>query len=1299
MQTWDEYTVEVSGFVEELGSVTTPIVSVAVAYDDPVTYTTYILVFHQVLLIKELKCNLISPFQLRTNGIVVNEEPLSTMVRTKALRDVPPNSHAIVTDLLQIPLRLKGVFSYFETRAATSFEVSNPDQFPQLEMTSSAPAWDPYDSQLSKIEEELRSKIGVEPVVRDRNIWSARRSQQVQSDHLFDSLFIPYIRWLYTTTSVRRKGTITAEELAKRWRISIQQARRTIDRCTQLAIRDYENSLGERRLRHSNQQLWYRRYNADCYTDTMFAAVPSLYNGYKCAQIYCTDFGYIRFYPMLLESDAHKTLDLLHDNVGVFRIMIPDGAKTLTTKHFAAKAQKAGSIIRPVEAYTPNQNRAESGIRELKRMYRRAMLQSGAPAVLWDHCMQLQAEIRSHTALDMTTLQGETPYMRLFGETADISHICQFAWYEYVWHIDSLAKMENKELGRWLGPSQSVGDKMCSKILVKTGRVIVRSSVFPLSAADRSNDAIIKLQGDYEASLSEQLKQWSEGIPDDGGDEPQETAFVPYEDDSTPAFEMPEADEFTHEAYDKYISAQLMLPDSTGVLPKGTVKKRVRDDDGNYVGRAHANPIVDTSVYEIEFEDGDSGTYAANIIAENIFEQVDAEGNTFMLFDDIVDFKRGTSAMTVEEATIVVNGRSSPARTTRGWKFCVRWKDGSTNWIPLKDLKESHPVQLADFVKAHGLENEAAFVWWVPQTLKRRERIIKAAKTRYARRDQKFGIELPHSVKRALEIDAETGTTFWIDAIKKELGVVKPAIDILDEGKKAPVGFDWIPCHMVFDIKVDFSRKARFVAGGHVTAPPTSITYASVVSRESVRIILLIAALNDLEVLSADIQGAYLNAPCKETVYTELGPEWGHLRGRIAVIVKALYGLRSSGYAWRSHLAETLRSMEFTMCLADNDVWMRKATRSDGSPYWEYVLVYTDDILAVSLKPQAILDGLSDHYVLKEGSVGPPTQYLGAQVSRFSHPHEPEKEYWAMSSEKYGKEAIRNVRNWLEANGLPGLKSRASSVLPSNYRPELDCTDYCDAKLGQYYQEMIGVLRWLVELGRVNVCTEVSIMASYAAAPRRGHFDAVLHIFSFLDLHRRSRMVFDSSYVPVDDGPDLDWSDFYPNAEEAIPPNAPEAYGNSVEIVCFVDADHAGDLLTRRSRTGVLIYLNRAPVIWYSKRQNSVETSTFGSEFMALKIAAELVAGLRYKLRMMGIPLGGPAHMRVDNMSVVQNTTVPESTLKKKSNSIAFHYTREGVAGKWMKIGYENTKTNLADMFTKTQGGPERKRLADLVLF
>jgi hypothetical protein len=152
-------------------------------------------------------------------------------------------------------------------------------------------------------------------------------------------------------------------------------------------------------------------------------------------------------------------------------------------------------------------------------------------------------------------------------------------------------------------------------------------------------------------------------------------------------------------------------------------------------------------------------------------------------------------------------------------------------------------------------------------------------------------------------------------------------------------------------------------------------------------------------------------------------------------------------------------------------------------------------------------------------------------------------------------------------------------------------------------------------------------------------------------------------------------------------------------MICFVDADHASDQVTQHSRTGVLLYLNRSPILWYSKKQGSVETSTLRSEFMALKTAVNMVMVMRYKLRMIEIPIDGHPHMRVDNMSVVKNTSVPESTLKKKSNSIAYHYVREAVAAGIIKIGYETSQTNRADILTKIQTGIERQRIVQGILF
>ena len=160
----------------------------------------------------------------------------------------------------------------------------------------------------------------------------------------------------------------------------------------------------------------------------------------------------------------------------------------------------------------------------------------------------------------------------------------------------------------------------------------------------------------------------------------------------------------------------------------------------------------------------------------------------------------------------------------------------------------------------------------------------------------------------------------------------------------------------------------------------------------------------------------------------------------------------------------------------------------------------------------------------------------------------------------------------------------------------------------------------------------------------------------------------------------------------------PEARGFGFTMIAFVDSDHAGDHVTRRSRTGYLIKLNNSPIYWSSKKQSGVETSSFGSEFMALKQCCEYVCGLRNKLRMMGIRLNGPTYVYGDNKSVLTNSSIPDSVLKKKSNSIAYHFVREGnYSGEWMVTDIKS-EDNVADMLTKPLSAIKRQRLLGMVM-
>jgi hypothetical protein len=555
-------------------------------------------------------------------------------------------------------------------------------------------------------------------------------------------------------------------------------------------------------------------------------------------------------------------------------------------------------------------------------------------------------------------------------------------------------------------------------------------------------------------------------------------------------------------------------------------------------------------------------------------------------------------------------------------------------------------------------------------------------------------------VQEALTFDKECGTTFWKDAIQKEMLNVMPAFQILEEAESVPVGYKHIDCHMIFDIKLEgLVRKARFVGGGHQTEEPAASVFSSVVSRDSVRILFTIAALNDLPVLSCDVQSAYLHAPTKEKVYTTAGLEFGarHV-GKRVLIVRALYGLRSSGARWRDHMAQTLRDMSFKRSIGDPDVWMKEAVKPGGELYYEYVLVYVDDLLAISMNPMGIMDGIKKRYPLKKGSLKEPDQYLGAHIKQWKilDSDDPTKTRWAMSADLYIKSVRRDIEFRMNSYEMRFATKASNPFSAQSYRPELDDTPELGDEQALWYMAIIGILRWCVELGRIDIMLEVSLLSSFLACPRVGHLKQALHIVAYCCHHEQSNIVLDDT-VPdlssIAEFTEADWGEYYPDAKEPTPANMPKPRGKPVTTTCYVDSDHAGCRMTRRSQTCYFLFVNSAPVVWYSKRQTTVESSTFGSEAVAMKTAMDAIEALRFKLRMFGVPLDGATRVLCDNEAVVRNTTAPESTLKKKQTSVAYHRNRECVASGMALVGKVHTSMNLADLGTKVLSNPTRRRL------
>ena len=302
------------------------------------------------------------------------------------------------------------------------------------------------------------------------------------------------------------------------------------------------------------------------------------------------------------------------------------------------------------------------------------------------------------------------------------------------------------------------------------------------------------------------------------------------------------------------------------------------------------------------------------------------------------------------------------------------------------------------------------------------------------------------------------------------------------------------------------------------------------------RIAFTYAALHGFNIMAADILNTYLQAPISEKYWTICDPEFGpDLDGCKAHIVRALYGTKSAGRDFRSHLRSCMETLGYESCLADPDLWLRRAIRSNGEPYYEYVLLYFDDVLCCSEFPKEAILEIDKYFAMKKGSIETPSNYLGGKVGKVQLPNGVEVYSWSMS--QYVQSTILAVEKRLKEEGRK-LPTRCKTPIPSYYSPETDDAKELNEDESNYYQSLIGILRWLIEMGRIDICTEVSMLSSYVVCPRDGHFEALLQIFAYLKSHHNARIVFDPSYPDIDEAFNerRDWSDFYNVDKEVYQP-------------------------------------------------------------------------------------------------------------------------------------------------------------------
>jgi len=263
---------------------------------------------------------------------------------------------------------------------------------------------------------------------------------------------------------------------------------------------------------------------------------------------------------------------------------------------------------------------------------------------------------------------------------------------------------------------------------------------------------------------------------------------------------------------------------------------------------------------------------------------------------------------------------------------------------------------------------------------------------------------------------------------------------------------------------------------------PLDSVYSGVVSLRSLRMVIFLAELNGLELYAADVGNAYLEAKTKEKVYFVAGDGFGDLQGHTLVIVKALYGLRSSGARWHERFADTLRDMGFTPSKADPDVWMRRV-----EDWYEYIAVYVDDLAIASKDPKAIIGELVEKYKYKLKGVGPIKFHLGCDFSR-----DPDgtlafgpRSYMTRMMDTYEKMFGEKPKEYV-------------SPLDKGDHPELDDSPLLEDDEVAKYQSMIGACQWLISLGRFDIAAAIVSLSRFQAAPCCGHMDCLKHLYGYV---------------------------------------------------------------------------------------------------------------------------------------------------------------------------------------------------------
>ncbi len=529
-----------------------------------------------------------------------------------------------------------------------------------------------------------------------------------------------------------------------------------------------------------------------------------------------------------------------------------------------------------------NQKWAKRRIGDVKRRASILMSLHNSPERYWDYAMEYAVELINHTAIER--LKWRTPFERIMGETPDIS-VFHFIFYEPIYYLDSNARFPQPNMlpGRFLGIARTTGDSFTFYVL--TDRHKERNVILTRSVIRKRNplDPTQYTDYDYVPTLEEEDENITDSITTKDDTSDVEIIGITNEDQSRGNIELPYEPE--NVTLTTLLAQQIEERDPEEIILDGDPKVIDREVKG-------------TKEIMLHFEDG---SYR-KMNMEDVYNHMSDEYKC----EDIAELISPKYSEDTDKLYVI-----------------VKWRNGQESIIDADLIKEDYPLRLARFIHNHPVERLRSRYWnnWSKDvlhnnsiTIRRINAIykhgnyhytrahlirIRHLKKRYIRKRQtQFGILVPHDVNDALELDKENNNNEWKDSMGTEIGGIMEhnTFKFLPPGSHPPEGYQEAPLRMIFTVKPDLRRKSRMVLGGHKVNSSEYNCHSSVIQLNSIRLLNVIAKSQNLECLAGDIGNAYLNTETKEKIFVRCGPEFGpKLEGRIAILRKALYGLKSSG--------------------------------------------------------------------------------------------------------------------------------------------------------------------------------------------------------------------------------------------------------------------------------------------------------------------------------------------------------------------------------------------------------------------